>query len=168
MVIHARYMRHMRQGLIQGMEKGDDPLYRGYCAMALGMIGDRTAIDPLRKMVMDDIQPQIRIQAVLALALMKDIESAPDLLDMLVTSDNDTTKAFIAMSLGFMGDFRVVEMIHERMKGKQLDDLTLLHLLSLSSKLLSGRVAPYMVEVAEDSNFACELPIIEDLLQMGI
>jgi HEAT repeat protein len=154
--------------LIKKMKEGDDPFFRGYCAMALGMIQDPAALEPLRRAFLEDDLPQVRSQAVLALALQNDFQSTGDLVDMLINSDNDAIKAFVSMSLGFMGDVRVVEAIQREINKSALDDLTLLHCIRLSCKLLSGRVTPYLDRVAAGSNFAAEFPMVGTLLEMGI
>jgi HEAT repeat protein len=154
--------------LCRMMREGDDPFYRGYCAMALGMIGDPQALESLRLAFHEDDLPQVKTQAVLALALLNDLQSTTELLDILIESKNDAIKAFVSMSLGFMGDIHVVERIQESINKTALDDLTLLHLIRLSCKLLSGRTSPYLDRVASGSNFAHEFPLVANLLEFGI
>ncbi|MFH2000308.1 MAG: hypothetical protein ABIK28_11545, partial [Planctomycetota bacterium] len=62
-----------------------------------------------------------------------------------------------------------VEKIHTAMSSnRNFDDLTLSHFVHLSSKLLSGRLAPYLDRLASGSNFACEYPLVGYLLNFGI
>jgi len=136
--------------------------------MALGMIGDPHAIEPLRKAMWEVELPQVRTQATLALALLNDTKVAPDLVDLLISSNNDSTKGFIALSLGFMGEVKIIEKILESIGNEELDDLTRLHLIDLASKLLSGNPVPYLERIAEDSNFASEYPLVSHLLDFGV
>jgi HEAT repeat protein len=154
--------------LIRMLERGDDPYYRSYCALALGMIKDVRALGPLRKVLKEEQSPTVRTQAALALALMRDRSAIPELTEVLLTSSNDSTKSFVALSLAFMGDYRIVEDIHYTLIEKELDDLTLSHCVHLTAKLLSGRILPYLDRLAAGSNFACEYPLVAELLDYGI
>jgi HEAT repeat protein len=154
--------------LIRMLEGGDDPYYRSYCALALGMIKDPRALGPLRKVMKEERIPTIRTQAALALALLRDRSAVPEMMEVLLTSTNDGTKAFVALSLAFMGDLQSVEIIHNTLIEKELDDLTLSHCVHLTSKLLSGRILPYLDRLAAGSNFACEYPLVADLLDYGL
>jgi len=89
-------------------------------------------------------------------------------LTKLIESKNDSTKGFIALSLGFMGDISIVDRLHTEIQKGHLDDLTLQHCVHLVAKLLSGRPRPYLDRLAAGSNFAGEFPMVEYLLDFGI
>ncbi|MBU0755524.1 MAG: HEAT repeat domain-containing protein, partial [Planctomycetes bacterium] len=150
------------------MEKGDDPMHRGYCALAMGMIGKDSSVKPLKKLLRTETIPQVRSQAALALAQLRDTTAVSELIDFLIESDNDTTKAFVALSLAYMGDLQIVDQIHNIMQMTPLDDLTLSYCISLSTRLLSGQPKPYLSRVAAGSNFACEYPMVSYLLDFGL
>jgi HEAT repeat protein len=156
------------ESLTRMLAEGDDPYHRGYCALALGMIGDASSVAPLRLAMRKDALPQVRTQAALALALLRDTAFSGELLDLLVSSHNDATKAFVALSLGFMGDVRIVEDVHAMLGERDLDDLTQLHCIHLVSKLLSGKAVPYLEPVAAGSNFATEYPLVRYLLEFDV
>lgn len=154
--------------LINGMEKGDDVLFRGYCAMALGMIGDPRCNGPLHNALKEDGKPQLKSQAALALALMNDVTSAPELVDLLLSSKNEYTKFIIALGLGFIGDVQIVKTILDRLEKDDLDDQTTYHCVRLISRLLSGQTVPYLDPLAAGSNYASQYPLVEYLLDIGI
>lgn len=155
--------------LTQLLEKGSDATFRGYCALAVGMIGDPASIPVLRKALFRSRQhDHVKTQAAMALALLKDVQSAPDLLEELFESKNDVTKAFIALALSYLGDTEVINKALEKVKKKTNDDLTLLHCIHLTSKLLSGETAPFLTPLAEGSNFASEYSVMRRILEFGI
>ncbi len=156
------------RSLIGSFEKESNPELRGYYATAMGMIGDPSCTGLLRESIREDA-PQLKAQAAVALALMNDTDSAPELVDIFLTSNNDATKAFVSLSLAYMGDVRIVTKIFEAMeRGNDLDDLTMLHCMRLVSKLISGRTSPFLDRLAEGSNLANEYPMVEYLLEFGI
>lgn len=70
--------------------------------------------------------------------------------------------------LGFIGDATIAENLIEDMNTLELDDITLSHCSNLTSKLFSGRTAPYLEREAAGSNFASEYPLVGYLLDFGI
>lgn len=154
--------------LIRVMQRGDDPALRGYCALALGMIGDLKSVGPLRRTLQRDSLPQVRTKAAMALALMRNKKSVPDMVTLLLSSDNDTSKTFIALSLGYMADITVVEEMLAPISEAYRDELTRMHCMHVTSKLLSGWTKPYLERIAAGSNFACEYPMVRYLLDFGI
>lgn len=154
--------------LVKLLQGGDDPVFRGYCALALGMINDIKAIEPLRSALDEDKSLHVKNRAVMGLALLNDRKSIPRLVEMLYTTNNDATQSFIALSLCFMADVRIIDMIHDAMVNKPMDDVTMLHCIHVVSKLLSGYVAPYLDPLARGSNFATEYPLVGYLLDFGV
>ena len=73
------------------------------------------------------------IQAALALALLNDTSTVPDLVELLVQSDNDATKSFVALSLAFMGDPAVTKKVGQ---GLHHDGYRLLPGVDLRQQLL--------------------------------
>jgi HEAT repeat protein len=137
--------------------------------MALGLIGDPSAAPTLEDALRSDKLPQVRTQAAMALALLANTRSAQELVDLILETNNDSTKAFVTLSLSFMADLDTLEAVHEIMRANDgLDDLTLSHLVHLIAKVLSGRAVPYLDRVASGSNFACEYPLVKYLLDFGI
>lgn len=163
----ARYEKAV-DDLITMMVNGDDPWYRGYCAMALGMIGDPRAGAPLRAALMGDKLPQVRVQAALSLALLRDRDAVDDMIEILMTSKNDTTQSFMSMSLSYMADLDIVDKIHNILSKESPDDLTLMHCITTTTKLLGGDPMPYLNRLAAGSNFACEYPLVAYLLEFTI
>lgn len=156
--------------LIRMLKEGDDPFFRGYCGLSLGMISDPRALDPLKRALEEDSSPQVKIQSAMALAHMNERGSVPVLYDLLFNTGNFSTQAFLAQTLGFMGDIRIVDLVLAKLKKEKdtLDEQTLSCCMLLVARLLSGRTLPYLEPLAAHSNFANDYPMMRTLLALGI
>jgi HEAT repeat protein len=157
--------------LIRFLKEGDDPFFRGYCALALGLIHDPKALEPLREaLLQENTPPQVEIQAAVALAHMKDRTAAQDLLDLLLKTPNFAHKAYLAQGLGFMSQVSLARSILDHLVSteKVLDDQTRACCVLLLARILSGRTVPFLEPLAAGSNFVDELPIMKTLLSLGI
>jgi HEAT repeat protein len=154
--------------LAQILERGDDPCLRGYCALALGMIGHEKGNKPLRLFLKKKGLPQVTTQCALGLGLLGDVNAVPDLVDRLLESDNDCTKAYSALGLSYMGRLDLVTELSRVIGEGALDDLTLMHCINLTTKLLSGWKGPYLDGFARDSNPAADYPLVDYLLEFDL
>ncbi|MHC4946587.1 MAG: HEAT repeat domain-containing protein [Planctomycetota bacterium] len=154
--------------LVKMLKSGDDPLLRGYCAQALGMIDDEEALPHLRKSLEKDRLPVVVSQVVLAMGLMNDRDSVPVLAELMISSPSATVKSMISWSLMYMGDTRTVDIILEALDNEGLDVHTSVVSICLLSRLLSSQTKRYMDRLAAFSNFACEFPIVGELLNSSI
>ncbi|MEW6745500.1 MAG: HEAT repeat domain-containing protein [Planctomycetota bacterium] len=154
--------------LLHALETADDPSLRGRCALALGMIGDPAGLPALRRALREDRLPEVMVEVVLALGLMRDIESAPRLAQQMVESPNVATKTMISRSLEWMGDPSVVELVLDNLADGGLDNYTKTASICLLSRILSSQTRPYVVRIAAFTNFACEYPVVRQLLNIGI
>ena len=154
--------------LVRLLEDDGDPTLRGYCAMALGMIGDRSALQPLRQALLEKTLPQVSTQAALALCLMNDRESILPLVDVLTTTNSDSVRNMAARSLVFLGDVRVVKRLIEYVNTQSTEEVTCMRCMEIVSKLVTGKMEPFMDRIAAGSNPACEFPIVASLLNFSI
>jgi HEAT repeat protein len=87
---------------------------RGYCAIALGLIEDRSAIAPIQEIIRESkYKPDLLKQAAIALGLLGDKELVPDLIGMLETATGLATQAAISTALGAIGDSRSIDPLVE-------------------------------------------------------
>jgi HEAT repeat protein len=154
--------------LIRILEKGDHPFLRGYAALALGMINDPRALEPLRTAMKKDRLPQVLSQTVLALGLMHDLESAPDLMECMVETPNIVIKGMISRALQYMGEASVVQELLDRLVNVRYDVRTTKECICLLSRMLSGQTSPYLDRLSANTNFVCEYPVINHMLQYGL
>lgn len=154
--------------LVLILKKGDDPLLRGYSAQALGMIDDPEVLPHLRESLRSDRLPVVISQVVLALGLLNDRESVPELADLMIHSSSMVVKSMISWSLMYMGDPRTIDIVLDSLNHDDLDVHTSTVSICLLSRLLSSQTKRFMDRIAAFSNFACEFPIVEELLNSSI
>ena len=82
-------------------------------AMALGMIGDNSAVPTLREALLERNLPQLSTQAAMALCLVNDRNAVAELTDMLFNSNSKGVKTIAARGLTVLGDAAVVEELLE-------------------------------------------------------
>jgi len=146
------------------LQKGGDATVRCYAAMALGMIKDERALPCLRKSLFEETSPNVISQSALALALMQDTQSIELLMDLLLSSNNIRVKTFVSLGLSIMGDEEAYDLVSKALKNKDLEENTKIYCIELLSKLVSGKNIPYLDPFIAGSNFACEFPMVNDLL----
>jgi len=96
--------------LLAKLEKVSDDTARGYISLALGMLGDHKAIEPVQELVSQSTyRAELLRQAAIGLGLMGDQAAVTELLDALDRSDSLATKAAVTDALGFIGDRRSIE-----------------------------------------------------------
>ena len=96
---------------------------RGYCAVALGLIEDRSAIAPIQEIIRESkYKPDLLKQAAIALGLLGDKELVPDLIGMLETATGLATQAAISTALGAIGDSRSIDPLVELLGNQSVTD----------------------------------------------
>ncbi|HJM56557.1 MAG TPA: HEAT repeat domain-containing protein [Planctomycetota bacterium] len=96
---------------------------RGYCAVALGLIEDRSAIAPIQEIIRESkYKPDLLKQAAIALGLLGDKELVPDLIAMLETATGLATQAAISTALGAIGDSRSIDPLVELLGNQSVTD----------------------------------------------
>jgi HEAT repeat protein len=94
---------------------------RGYVAVALGLLDDRAAIEPIQNIVRDSkYRPELLRQAAIALGLLGDQELVPDLIQMLREAKSLSTQAAISSALGYIGDSRSIDSLVEMLQNQDL------------------------------------------------
>ena len=93
--------------------KGDNDA-RGYCAVALGLLGERDVIPAIQDIIAKSkYKPDLLKQAAIALGLLGDKELVDELIKMLEDSKALTTQAAISTALGAIGDSRSIDPLVE-------------------------------------------------------
>lgn len=83
---------------------------RGYVAVAIGLVGERAAVDEIRAVVRESrFRPGLLRETAIALGLLGDKELVPELVLMLQEASSLSVQAAIATALGFIGDSRSVD-----------------------------------------------------------
>lgn len=103
--------------------KTQEPIARGYVALALGMLNIRESQEMIRNIVVgSQYKPDLLKQAAIALGLLGDKDTVDGLIQMLQDSDSLATQASLASALGFIGDRRSVDPLVEMLKNATLTE----------------------------------------------
>jgi len=138
------------------LASGDEG-FRGYAAVALGMLRHRPAREPLLEICgRRAVGPLFRRQAAVALGLMGDPETVPMLVDVLRTTDTLGVAGAVVEALGLIGDRRAVDMLTALATDESVGALTR----ALACVAL-GRVGektdlPWNAPIRIDSNYLLE------------
>jgi len=90
---------------------------RGEAALALGLMADRRAIDPIQKVILDSkYRPDLLKQAAIGLGLLGDTNLVAELVRMLSEANGMAVQAAIASALGAIGDRHSLEPLVAMLK----------------------------------------------------
>jgi len=122
-------LRHDPQAapvLAQRMAGMKDDAAAGHAALALGMIGDRAAIEPLQRLLRGSLQrPTLHRQAAVALALLGDSVLSSELISTLGSEEVDSgEREACATALSYIGDARFLDQMAAMLTSDDLDDRT--------------------------------------------
>ena len=109
--------------LLDHLDKTQDNEARGYLAVALGLMNEREAIEPIQEIIAKSkYRPELLKQAAISLGLLGDKALVDTLIEMLAQSKGLATQAAISSALGFIGDQRSIEPLVEMLQNKKLTD----------------------------------------------
>ncbi len=99
---------------------GDDEA-RGYCCVALGLIGDPRPVEQIQVLIEEaKYRPDLLKQAAISLGLLGDKAIVPKLVDMLANAKGMATQAAIATALGQIGDRNSIEPLVEMLQSPKM------------------------------------------------
>ncbi len=127
---------------------------QGYLALALGMIGDEQAVVPLKELVhASKYKPEIMEQASIALALLGDKSTAPELAEMLAKAQGQAAQASIATALGRIGDVRTIEPLLKLIDRKDLTASARAFAAAALGQVADSDPMPWYTPIALDLNY---------------
>jgi HEAT repeat protein len=98
--------------LLRRLDQVADSQARGDLAVAVGLAGERTAIEHLETWLREArFTPELQRSTAIALALLDDADVAPILGDLLADSLSQATRASSAAALGWIGDVRASDAL---------------------------------------------------------
>ncbi|HUR27916.1 MAG TPA: HEAT repeat domain-containing protein [Planctomycetota bacterium] len=98
--------------LLDHLDTVRDVEARGFTAVALGLLNDKTAISSIKELAKrSKFQPELLRNAAIALGLLDDKQLVPELIDMLAAATSLSSQAAISKALGTIGDSRSVEAL---------------------------------------------------------
>jgi HEAT repeat protein len=113
--------------LLQGFVKdnGLDKKLRGNAALALGLIGDKSAIEVIRATLKEKEDKELRVDAAIAAGLLKDAQAVDALVEILKDpKSSQFILGSVATALGQIGDQRAIQPLTEILADEKYPDLT--------------------------------------------
>jgi HEAT repeat protein len=140
--------------LLEGLRETSEDQGQGYIALALGMIGDEQAVAPLKELVRaSKYKPEIMEQASIALALLGDKSTAPELAEMLAKAQGQAAQASIATALGRIGDVRTIEPLLKLIDRKDLTASARAFAAAALGQVTDTDPMPWYTPIALDLNY---------------
>lgn len=149
---------------------GDDDA-RGYCAIGLGLMDDRSSIEAISAVVAKSkYRPELLRHAAIALGLLGDKSTVPQLITMLEEAQSLASQAACASALGFIGDARSVDPLVDMLKDEeQRFTQRARAFAAVALGLVADREPlPWNAEIAEDINYRANTATLTDPSGAGI
>ena len=150
---------------------GGDDNARGYCAIGLGLMGDRSSIQAISEVVRNSqYRPELLRHAAIALGLLGDKSTVPELVSMLEEAQSLASQAACASALGFIGDARSVDPLVDMLKD---EDQRYTQRARAFAAVALGLVAdkemlPWNAKIAQDINYRANTATLTDPSGAGI
>ena len=127
---------------------------QAYVALALGMIGDPRAVEPLREVAAkSEFRPDSLEQAATALALLGDKSAAPKLAEWLGRAQSQSAQASIARAIGKIGDVRTIQPLLEIAGKRDVPALTRAFAIVALGQVGDLDLLPWYVPISTDLNY---------------
>jgi HEAT repeat protein len=112
-----------QEALRDKLETIGDLEARGYLAVAIGLIDDRSAIERLQELIRKSkYNADLLKSAAIGLGLLGDKQIVPELISMLNEASGLSSQAAISSALGFIGDSRSIDPLIALLQDKQKTD----------------------------------------------
>ena len=148
--------------LIKKLESLKDETCRSYVAVGLGLLGDKSAINPLQETLKESTEdPLLAARAGLALGLLGDDSVIKALLSRLEKAEATEEKASIAGALGFIGDRRSIEALVALLKDRE-DPMAAHRSAAMNALGFMADRAPetWRARLAHGTNYLAETPTL--------
>jgi HEAT repeat protein len=148
-------------------EKGAVKRLRGACAIALGMIRDRSAVDAIKKALIEDKDPELRVDTAVAVGLIGDSESVKMLVDILKDPRSSLyVQGSVTLAVGRIGDKSAVEPLVAMLKDTSVQDLNRAFAAVALGFLGDRQTIPVMSRIAKDVNYRAQINAMEEVLSI--
>lgn len=155
--------------LLEKLRAGSTDEARGYMCLGLGMIGDRSAVERVHKLVQGaEYRPNLLRQGSLALGLLGDKSLVPELIERLRKASSLSAQASLAAGLGAIGDVRslapLMALLEDREQGVRARAFAAVAL-GLACDL---RHRPWNTPLSEGMDYRANVPTLTDGRGAGI
>ncbi|MEX1023809.1 MAG: HEAT repeat domain-containing protein [Planctomycetota bacterium] len=155
--------------LLEKMSQFSDDTAKGYCAVGLGLMKERSAIDAINKIIESSkYRPELLKQAAIGLGLLGDKELTPKLIVMLKEANSLATQAAIASALGFIGDRRSIDPLVSMLQDQSLTPLARGFAAVALGIVADKEPLPWNTKVAVDLNYRASTPTLNQTDGTGV
>lgn len=148
--------------------KKEDTEFRGYAALALGLIGQATrdVLNPIREALKERRSEELRQQTATALGLLQDKDGVKLLLDELKRAKSQNVKGQVVLALAKIGDARAVDPLVALLKSTKEQDLT--RALACAGLGVIGDLEwlPSLSRISLDVNYRASTDAINEVLSL--
>jgi HEAT repeat protein len=152
-----------RDVLIENLDEERDVEARGYTAVALGLMGERSAIAPIQSIVeKSKYQPELLKSAAIALGLLGDEDLVPTLVGMLEQPSGLSAQAAISSALGFIGDARSLPPLVKMLQDSEKTDLARAFAAAALGIVADKEPLPWNTKIGVDANYRASTTTLTD------
>lgn len=149
--------------LLRNLEEVRENEARGYTAIGLGLMNEKTAITPIQDIVKKSkYQADLLKSAAIALGLLGDKQIVPDLCVMLKDANGLSSQAAISSALGFIGDSRSVKDLIEMMDNQEVSALARAFAAVALGIIADKEEFPWNSKIGVNSNYRANTPSLTD------
>jgi hypothetical protein len=149
-------------------DKGEDKEFRGYAAVAIGMIGGAQpeAVKAIREALLEHSSEELRQQTAIALGLLGTPDAVSTLLKELDAAESQNVQGQVVLALAKIGDAQAIEPLIKLMQNKAKPDLT--RALACAGLGLIGdlELIPSLARISKDINYRAVTDVIREVLSI--
>jgi HEAT repeat protein len=157
----------MAESIHQDFLESNDEDFRGYAAVALGLMNYREAADDLRGYCQSKtIAPTFRLQVATALGLMADKEAVQVLVSTLKDAQTLGVSSAVAKALGIIGDEKAIEPLKEIAFDATVQNITRAFACVALGIVCEKTDLPWNSRISQDNNYRARVPAIDEVLDI--
>ncbi|KAA3604357.1 MAG: HEAT repeat domain-containing protein [Planctomycetota bacterium] len=156
-----------KEPLLEALQEVRDPQFRGYCAIALGLMKSGEAIAPLRTLLSESRRyPTLLHQVATALSLLQDRDAVPTLIDLLAPKDGDRPPLAVlgaaAVAVGRIGDVRAMETLLAIAQDHRQSELAKAFAVVALGRIADPHERPLLSRYGEELNYYIFTDLLTD------
>ncbi len=149
--------------LLATMKDVKEDELKGYCCVALGMIGAREAIKDIQEVVQKATRkPELLQQASIGLGLLGDKKLVTDFVAILKEPKSLAVHAAVATALGYIGDQRSIDPLIETLQNKDIQPVGRGFSAVALGLVCDKEMLPWHSKIAVDLNYRATVTTLTD------
>jgi HEAT repeat protein len=141
--------------MVREIEGRGDPTMKGYCCMALGLMGERQnreALPVLQKVVKEGKIPEVRAAAAMALARLG-VQDALDVLLTAIREENHYFRLSAIMAVGYFRNTKAIQPLIDLFRSDEVNDEARAIILVALGYIAEKREVPALKSISSHYNF---------------